>query len=458
MRRSSKWISACTFILALLVAVVQAEAKVSAEEAKKLTDGTLTPLGAEKKGNEEGTIPAWDGGITEIPEGFKEDSGDYVDPFAGDKILFTITAANMQEYADKLSPGQIDLFKRYPNTYKMNVYPTRRSASYPQRIYDWAVKNATTAELVEGGNGFKNACESIPFPIPKEGIEAVWNHLTRFRNDTVYRVYASIAPTAGGAYTVVTTEEKIFFPYSVAGATSETINNVLIYFLSNVLAPPRMAGDLLLVHETLDQVKEPRRAWTYNPGQRRVRRAPNVAYDLPTGTADGQRTADMLDMYNGAPDRYEWSLIGKKEMYIPYNSYKVTDRQVKYKDIIRPGHPNTDLLRYELHRVWHVEAKLRPGTRHIYAQRTFYLDEDTWTIQVADLYDNQGELWRVSENHLVNYYDLPMSATAMEVHLDLQNGRYLALGMTNEGTPWSFKEKFPLDLFTPAALRRAGRR
>ena len=152
------------------------------------------------------------------------------------------------------------------------------------------------------------------------------------------------------------------------GATSETVNNVLIYFLSNVLAPPRMAGDLLLVHETMDQVKEPRRAWTYNPGQRRVRRAPNVAYDLPTGTADGQRTADMLDMYNGAPDRYEWSLIGKKEMYIPYNSYKVGDRQVKYKDIIRPGHPNPDLLRYELHRVWHVEAKLRQGTRHIYAQ------------------------------------------------------------------------------------------
>jgi hypothetical protein len=163
----------------LLLTVVQVEAKVMVEEAKKLTDGTLTPLGAEKKGNEEGTIPAWEGGITEIPEGFKEDSGDYIDPFADDKILFTITAANMQEYADKLSPGQIALFKRYPNTYKMNVYPTRRSASYPQRIYDWAFKNATTAELAEGGNGFTNAKESIPFPIPKEGIEAVWNHLIR---------------------------------------------------------------------------------------------------------------------------------------------------------------------------------------------------------------------------------------------------------------------------------------
>jgi len=213
MKRSLGWMCACTCILALLMAVAQVEAKVSAEEAKKLTDGTLTPLGAEMKGNAEGTIPPWEGGITEIPEGFKEGSGNYVDPFADDKILFTITAANVDEYADKLSPGQMAIFRRYPNTFKMNVYPTRRSASYPQRIYDWAVKNATTAELVEGGNGFRNARESIPFPIPTEGVQAVWNHLTRYRNDTVYRVYAVIAPTPGGSYTVVTTEEKIFFPY-----------------------------------------------------------------------------------------------------------------------------------------------------------------------------------------------------------------------------------------------------
>jgi hypothetical protein len=458
MSRSLKWTFACACILSTLAVVTQAEAKVSAEEAKKLTDGTLTPMGAEMKGNEEGTIPPWEGGITEIPEGFKAGSGNYVDPFADDKILFTITAANVSDYADKLSPGQMAIFRRYPNTFKMNVYPTRRSASYPQRIYDWSVKNATTAELVEGGNGFKNARESIPFPIPTEGVQAVWNHLTRYRNDTVYRVYAVIAPTPGGSYTVVTTEEKIFFPYSVAGATSETINNVLIYFLSNTLAPPRMAGGLLLVHETMDQVKDPRRAWTYNPGQRRVRRAPNVAYDLPDSASDGQRTADMLDMYNGAPDRYDWTLVGKKEMFVPYNSYKVGDRRYKYKDIIRPGHANPDLLRYELHRVWHVEAKVRKGTKHIYARRTFFQDEDTWTILVADLYDNRDEIWRVSEDHTVNYYEIPMVGPVVEFHIDLQNGRYLALGLTNEGTPWSFNETYPLELFTPAELRRAGRR
>ena len=456
MKRIFRLASAFACILPLLIAVASAEAKVSAEEARKLQDGTLTPMGANPKGNDEGTIPPWEGGITEIPEGYKE--GNYVNPFPDDKILFTITAANVGEYADKLSPGQLAIFRRYPNTFKMNVYPSRRSASYPQRIYDWAVKNATTAELVEGGNGFRNARESIPFPIPKEGVEAVWNHLTRYRNDTVYRVYAVIAPTPSGSYTVVMTEEKIFFPYSVEGATAESINNVLIYFLQTVLEPPRLAGGILLVHETMDQVKEPRRAWTYNPGQRRVRRAPDVAYDLPDGPSDGQRTADMLDMFNGAPDRYEWTLVGKKEMIVPYNSYKVQDRQYKYKDIIRPGHVNPDLLRYELHRVWQVEAKLKQGTKHIYGRRTFFFDEDTWTILVADLYDTRGEIWRVSEDHTINYYDIPMVGPVVEVHHDLQNGRYLALGLTNEGTPWSFKEQFPLDMFTPAAMRRMGRR
>lgn len=86
------------------------------------------------------------------------------------------------------------------------------------------------------------------------------------------------------------------------------------------------------------------------------------------------------------------------------------------------------------------------------------MDEDTWTILVADLYDKRGEIWRVSEDHTINLYDLPMVGPIMEVHLDLQNGRYLALGMTNEGTPWSFKEKYPLDMFTPASIRRMGRR
>ena len=144
-------------------------------------------------------------------------------------------------------------------------------------------------------------------------------------------------------------------------------------------APARLAGGILLVHETLDQVKKPRDAWLYNPGQRRVRRAPQVAYDNPGTAADNMRTTDQLDMFNGAPDRYDWKLVGKREIYVPYNSYRLQDPKLKYKDIITPLHINPDHLRYELHRVWVVEATLQTGERHIYKKRVFYIDEDSWS-------------------------------------------------------------------------------
>ena len=457
MNKAITWIAACTLILTALLAANPVEAKVSAEEAKKLTDGTLTPLGANPKGNEDGTIPAWTGGITEWPAGYKEGMRQ-IDPFPDDKILFTITAANASEYADKLSPGQLAMFQRYPNTWKMNVYQSRRTASYPQRIYDYSIKNATTAVMGEGGNGVLDAAESVPFPIPQVGLECMWNHLTRFRGSTLFRTYASVAPTSGGQYTVITVQEKIMFPYSAPGATVDTINNRLILFLQEVIAPARLAGQILLVHETLDQIKEPRKAWTYNPGQRRVRLAPNVAYDNPGTASDGQRTSDQLDMFNGAPDRYNWKLIGKQEHYIPYNCYKLHSESVKISDIIQPGHINPDLLRYELHRVWVVEANLKEGTRHIYHKRVYYIDEDSWSIAVADNYDARLEIWRPQEAYLINYYDMPLVGQTAEAVYDLQNGRYVALGMTNEGLAWSFHEKYTVDMFTPAEVRRMGRR
>ena len=219
-----------------------------------------------------------------------------------------------------------------------------------------------------------------------------------------------------------------------------------------------MAGSLLVVHETIDQVKEPRRAWTYNVGQRRVRRAPNVAYDNPGTAADGLRTSDQLDMYNGAPDRYDWKLVGKKELLIPYNSYKLHSDEVKIKDILTPLHINQDLARYELHRCWVVEATLKDGTRHVYAKRTFYIDEDSWQIQVADQYDGRGQLWRVSEGHSINYYDELTFWTTLELHMDLFSGRYNAGGIDNEMKMYDFNAKISESEFTAQSLRREGHR
>lgn len=223
-----------------------------------------------------------------------------------------------------------------------------------------------------------------------------------------------------------------------------------------MVAPARLSGSILLVHETLNQVREPRLAWTYNVGQRRVRRAPNVAYDNPGTASDGMRTSDQFDMFNGALDRYNWTLHGRRELYIPYNAYQLHSDQVRVSDIIQPLHINPDLSRYELHRVWVVEATLKEGTRHIYPRRVFYLDEDSWQIVLVEQYDSRGDLWRVSEGFPINYYDVPCLWTTIEVHTDLQSGRYIAIGMDNETRPYDFTHRLSPSDFTPAGLRRQG--
>jgi len=414
----------------------------------------LTPMGAEQAGNKDGTIPAWTGGITSPPAGYKPGQH-HPDPFAGDKVLFTITGKNADQYKDKLSAGLMAMLKTY-DTYKMPVYPTHRSASYPQRIYDAVAANARTAKLVADGNGVADAIGGIPFPVPKNGHEVIWNHILRYRGDAAARWIDQAAPTRSGSYTLVKFEDEFDFNYSKPGMTFDKLGNVIIYFKQAVVAPARLAGTILLAHETMNQVAEPRKVWTYNPGQRRVRRAPNVAYDNPGTAADGMRTSDQFDMFNGATDRYDWKLVGKREMYVPYNSYKLHSDKLKNSDILTPLHINQDYARYELHRVWVVDATLKPGTSHIYSRRTFYVDEDSWQVLLVDQYDGRGQLWRVSEGHSINYYDVPTFWTTLEVHYDLQAGRYLAIGLDNEEKMYDFSiKRTPAD-FTPAALRREG--
>ena len=444
--------------ITLALSVNVANAKVSEAEAAKL--GTeLTPLGGEKAGNADGSIPAWNGGITAPPAGYTP--GDFhPDPFADDKPLFEITSANVEQYKAFLSPGQVKLFETYPDTYRMPVYQTRRTASNPQWIYDQAKVNAVNAELVEGGNGVKNASGAIPFPIPSNGLEAIWNHLLRYRGQGVQRFGGQAAPTASGSYTVIGFDDVLMIKYSQRDATPESLfeENVLFKFKQKVTVPARLAGTALLVHETMDQVKEPRKAWTYNTGQRRVRLAPNVAYDAPGTAADGLRTSDDLDMFNGAPDRYNWELKGKQEMYVAYNNYKLHSDQVKYDDILKPGHINPDLTRFEKHRVWVVEATLKEGVRHIYEKRVFFIDEDSWQIQVADMYDNRNELYRVNIAYGVNYYEVPTHWSTLDVNHDLNSRRYLAVGLDNEESMYDFSVELMDQDFTPQALRREGRR
>ena len=445
-------------ILGVLVALVSPAltAEISSDQIARL-GADLTPLGGEKAGNADGTIPAWEGGITQSPAGYQP-GRHYIDPFAGDPVMFTITAANMDRYADKLTEGHKALLKTYSDTYKMNVYQSRRTAAAPQHIYEATKRIAATARLTPDGNGVEGAVTGIPFPIPANGLEVIWNHLLRWRADYAERRIAQAAPSRGGDYTLVQFSDQFNLLYSHDGMTEERLNNLILYFKQEVLAPARLAGGILLVHETLNQNRENRQAWLYNPGQRRVRRAPHVAFDNPGTASDGMRTNDQFDMYNGSPERYDWTLVGKKEMYVPYNNYRLQDPSLKYSDILKPLHINQDYPRYELHRVWVVDATLKPGARHIYKRRTFYVDEDSWQILAVDQYDNRDQLWRVSEGFAMNYYDVPNLWTSLEVHTDLQAGRYLAIGLFNESTPYNFKATFTDADFTPAALRREGRR
>jgi hypothetical protein len=441
--------------LALSLLASSVMAAVPADEAAKL--GTiLTPLGAEKAGNADGSIPEWTGGLPQSA-GAVDGKGFLADPFADEQPLFTITAQNFEQYQDQLTPGQIALLKRYPDSYKMPVYTTHRSASVPQSVLDQAKSNALNAKLIEGGNGLENFKNSYAFPIPQNGLEVIWNHITRYRGGSVRRLLAQAMPQVNGSYNLVTMQDDFAWPISLTKSDPSETSNVLFYFKQRVTGPSRLAGDVLLVHETINQVKEPRLAWLYNAGQRRVRRAPQAAYDGPGTAADGLGATDNLDLFNGAPDRYEWKLNGKKEVYIPYNSYKLDSPQLKYADIVRAGHINQDLTRYELHRVWHVTATLKSGARHIYAKRDYFIDEDTWQIAEADHYDGRGDLWRVGEGHAQFYYHKQVPWYTMEALYELTSGRYLAVGMKNEEKQsYDFGGATMAGDYTPTALRQTG--
>ncbi len=414
----------------------------------------LTPMGAEIAANADGTIPAWTGGITTLPANYVQ-GGFRPDPFSEDKPLFTITHDNWKTYHDKLSIGHQTMFEKYPD-FQMPVYPTRRSASYPQFVYDAVKQNAMEAKLDRNGDAVKGGSIACPFPMPKDGVEAIWNHLLRYRGPSIDRVVNHTAVLSADHLVGTIEHEKILFPLAQQGTTFDAPENIIAYFKQHLLEPTREAGTLILVFETLDKAKELRKSWIYNPGQRRVSRAPFINYDSIPPTNEGLSTFDQYDMFNGAIDRYTWTLEGKQEMYVPYNAYQFASQKFDAKKFLGVHFPKTELTRYELHRVWKVTATLKPGKKHLYPKRVYYFDEDSWQILVGEQYDARGDLWRFSEGHAVNFYDVPLVMTSLETHYDLKSGQYLAGVLQVE--PASFSKPLTRADFTPETLRREGNR
>lgn len=446
-------------LLAAYLASTPVLAKVSPEEAARLGKD-LTPMGAEMAGNADGSIPAWSGKWRGAPPHvkFAGPGSPYADPYADEQPLFTITAENMAQYRDRLSTGQQALLQRYPRSFQMLIYPSHRDFRYSQRAEDNVMRNALDAELVNGGDGVTGAYGGAPFPIPRNGHQLLWNHnlrATAWKEDAEYRMALT---TANGSRQLEVTQYQIRSPWNDPAGRADTAADIYAWGMHQTLAPSRKRGEIILVHAFINPAVQPTQTWQYLPGTRRVRRAPTIGYDHPYG-AGGYRTIDEDRLFNGSPDRYDWTLVGKRELYIPYDNYRLNDPGLALDALLtEQGHLNPEHVRYELHRVWVLEANLKPGQRHVYSRRVLYLDEDSWAAVLADNYDGRGNLWRTNLQSTIYAYDLQGFHAGAAVYHDLTAGSYLADRLINDQSQPRLNDSGALDAsyFTPANLRKLG--
>lgn len=444
-----------TFFLALVGAAalgLQPALAVTADDLGK----SLTPTGAERAGNADGTIPAWDGGFTQVDPAFKE-GGKRGDPFAADKPLFSITAKNLDQYADKLSDGVKAMFKRYPETYRIDVYPTRRTAAAPQWVYDNTLKNARNARLVDSSAGPvpEGAYGGIPFPIPKNGAEAMWNHILNWRGTSVAMDFRHYLMTADGTQ-VLTTDGKAIqeMPYYYPdGSAASFEGDYWLFRLLNV-GPPLRAGEQIMGRTNVNGDKS--QAHVYLTGQRRVRKLPNACCDTPTPATAGVMSFDELSVFQGRMDRFDWKLVGKQELYIPYNTNKV-QAAARPEDVLGKHHLNPDYVRWELHRVWVVEADLAPGKRHQLPKGRYYLDEDTWQALLGDRWDANGQLAKTLWSLPAVMPDLPAHATLSAGFYDLVSGAWFIQNLyAGKNQQYAVVDRYKPAEFSPAAMAGRG--
>jgi hypothetical protein len=441
---------------ALALAVTgAAHAAVSSDQAARL-GSTLTGVGAEKAGNADGSIPAYTGGLIQAPASYQAGSSFRPDPFESEKPLTVINAGNAAQYAGKMTASTQELLKRFPS-FRVDVYPTHRTVAMPQRLLDNTAKNAVGTKTTEGGVALDNALPGVPFPIPADGYEAMWNHLLRYQGFALNSKYDSWNVDSSGRATLATTGNAyIEYPlYDPARTTAANESDVFFKTKLYYQGPARRAGEAILVVDAVNPLKQGRRGWQYLPGQRRVKLAPDIAYDTPNPGSAGSSTYDDSWVFNGALDRYDFKLVGKKEMYVPYNTYKLNYHKVA-ADVTTPNHVNPDLMRWELHRVWVVEATLKPGKRHIYSKRTFYLDEDSWIALASDEYDASGKLYRGAFAHMAYSYDVQAPNSDNHMFYDFVTGSYNITGMYGPYGGVKYIEPLSKAQWAPESLAGAG--
>ena len=437
------------------------QAKISNEEAARLGQD-LTPMGAEKAGNADGSIPAWTGKWRGLPPQTQIRRPRYAvpGPVRGGKTVVRDQLRRTWTSTPTTSPmARKRCSNATPTTFNIPVYPSHRDFRFDQRLEDLVKKNAVSAELANDNNDTQNAWGASPFPIPKNGSELMFNHTLAGRANTEEANYGQAVVYSNKERVLEEVNYKIFSIWSSPDKTLESANGILTNFLITTLEPVRKKGEIVVGHEFINPTASPRQAWQYSPGQRRVRRAPTVGYDSPSG-AGGFRVYDEDRLFNGAPDRYNWTIVGKKEIYIPYHNYKIDDPSVSTDQILATtGHIDPQYMRYEKHRVWVLQATLKEGARHVYAKRVLYLDEDSWAATLADNYDSRGELWRTNMQTSIYAYELQRYHARLGIYHDLIAGSYLVDRMLIDQKPAKLNATaFTEDEFTPGNLRKLGTR
>lgn len=448
-------------IASLLTAGVAA--KVPPEEASALGK-SLTPVGANPLANADGSIPAYTGSMFGLPGDLQYDGPGmpYPDPYADEPVMHNVTAANRLSHAEFLSPGLEALFDTYPDTFRMQVYPSHRDGRYTDLFIEKLRYNALNAELYNGEDGIRGFTGSVAFPIPKTGAEVMWNSRTSGPFASLGGTYSDIAVFSNGAKSVRRSTIMSEYPYvdpgNPVGMEADQLGIYAAYVMTKVHEPLRDKGAITSIFEPYDYITNAREAWRYLPGSRRVRRAPTVGYDTPDGPG-GFITVDDTLGFNGAMDRFDWTLLGKRELYIPYHSYKFDTPQLSYDELLPPFHANPDYVRYEKHRVWIVEANLREGKRHLYGKRRFYIDEDSWNIVMTENYDGRGELWKVVLINSIYEYNVPGYVSRAMMFHELRAGGYITIRLVNDSAPLDYTiPSRGESYYSPTSVRKLGRR
>ncbi|MCJ7453481.1 MAG: DUF1329 domain-containing protein [Steroidobacteraceae bacterium] len=442
--------------LATLLLAHGAEAAVTAQQAEAL-GATLTAVGAEKAGSADGRIPAYTGGLPTAPASAGHPDAGLADPFADEKPLRVLTASDLGGAESELTAGTLELLRTHP-AFCVDVYPTHRTMADPEWFLANTLRNATDARLVEDNLTLENALPGIPFPIPRDGREVMWNHRLHYMGRAMEFKYDSWLVTSSGDRNLTTTAQSAWdFPaFDPKWTRPLRPDDALFRWKLDYSGPQRRAGEAFILIDSVDPLKDPRKTWLYVPGQRRAKRV-EVPDDAPHSSSSGAYINDDAFVYTGVLERYDIKLLGKREMIVPYNTYRLT-YHANIDDVLQKREINPELLRWELHRVWVVEATLKPGQHHVYGRRVFYVDEDSWAALASDEYDLDGKLLRVVYALPTYDYKAGVPFTVMHVAYNLDTGAYFLAFFPGSHSGVRYVESLPDRLWSPDAMAGSGLR